>query len=67
MSTVISIRTCEFQSGVSGESKKRGRDEMKKKALRTSNTTALISCIRVVNVQHWLGTCGQDEIGEEPS
>ena len=57
-----SIRTCEFQSGVSGEKKKRGRwDE---KVLRTSNTTALICCIRVVNVQHRHGTCRQGEIGE---
>ena len=36
--------------------------EMKKRVWRTSNTTALICCIRVVSVQHRLGTCGHGEI-----
>ena len=42
---------------MSGGKKKRGRLT---KGLRTSNTTALICCICVVNVlQHRHGTCGQ--------
>ena len=62
---MTSIRTCGFQSGVSGENKKRGVDEMKKRGLRTSNITALICCICVVNVWHRLGTCAQGEINGE--
>ena len=35
--------------------------------LRTSNTTALTSCIRVVNVKHRHRTCKQDEVREGQS
>ena len=54
------IRTCEFQSGVSEKTKTRRMDGV----LRTSNTTALITCICVVNVKHRHGTCEQDEVRE---
>jgi hypothetical protein len=44
MREIRPITTCKFQSGVSGVKEKRGM-------MRTSNTTALICCICVVNGQ----------------